>query len=183
MVAKIQCISPIDGSIYAERTPLTATEAADSAASAQRAQRDWCKLTLQQRIDKVLAGIEILGSMNDDIVTELAWQMGRPVRYGGEFGGVEERSAYMASIAAEALAPILVENSPAFDRRILREPLGVVLVVAPWNYPFMTAINTVVPALIAGNAVILKHASQTLLVGERLASAFHGAGIPPEVFQ
>ncbi len=61
--------------------------------------------------------------------------------------------------------------------------MGVVLVIAPWNYPYMTAINTVAPALIAGNAVMLKHASQTPLVGERLAEAFDAAGIPEDVFQ
>jgi len=59
----------------------------------------------------------------------------------------------------------------------------VVLIVAPWNYPYLTTINTLAPALIAGNAVILKHASQTLLVGERLAEAFHEGGVPAEVFQ
>jgi acyl-CoA reductase-like NAD-dependent aldehyde dehydrogenase len=62
-------------------------------------------------------------------------------------------------------------------------PHGVVLVVAPWNYPYMTAINSVAPALIAGNTVVLKHASQTPLVGERLAEAFHAVGIPADVFQ
>ena len=109
--------------------------------------------------------------------------MGRPVRYGGEMGGVNERAAYMAGIAAEALAPEVIEDSPAATRMIAREPLGLVLVVAPWNYPFLTAINCIVPALIAGNAVVLKHASQTLLAGERLAEAFHAGGVPEDVFQ
>jgi acyl-CoA reductase-like NAD-dependent aldehyde dehydrogenase len=121
--------------------------------------------------------------MNDAIVPELAWQMGRPIRYGGEFGGFNERAAYMAEIAEQALAPIVVEDSDAFRRVIKRVPHGLVLVVAPWNYPYMTAINTVAPALIAGNAVMLKHASQTPLVGERMAQAFHSAGIPEDVFQ
>jgi acyl-CoA reductase-like NAD-dependent aldehyde dehydrogenase len=109
--------------------------------------------------------------------------MGRPIRYGGEFGGVEERATHMARIAKAALAPVEVEDSTNFLRRIKRIPHGTVLVVAPWNYPFMTAINTIVPALIAGNAVLLKPASQTPLTGERLAAAFHGAGIPEDVFQ
>jgi acyl-CoA reductase-like NAD-dependent aldehyde dehydrogenase len=61
--------------------------------------------------------------------------------------------------------------------------VGVVFVVAPWNYPYLTAVNTIVPALIAGNAVVLKHASQTLLAGERLAEAFHAGGVPADVFQ
>ena len=121
--------------------------------------------------------------MNDEIVPELAHQMGRPIRYGGEFGGFNERATYMADIAKDALADIEVEDSDAFRRVIKRVPHGVVLVVAPWNYPYMTAINTVAPALIAGNAVVLKHANQTPLVGERMAAAFHAAGIPDDVFQ
>ena len=109
--------------------------------------------------------------------------MGRPVKYGGEFGGFEERAEYMAGIADTALAPIIVEDSDAFLRKIEREPVGVVLVVAPWNYPYMTAITTVAPALIAGNTVLLKHATQTLLVGERMVEAFVAAGVPADVFQ
>ncbi len=179
----LECVSPIDGSVYASRPVLTPDQAANAVQAARDAQREWCKRPLQERIALVNKGIEILGSMTDALVTELTWQMGRPVRYGGEFGGVAERSGRMAELAAEGLAPIVVEDSAAFERRIEREPVGVVLVIAPWNYPFMTAINTVVPALIAGNAVMLKHATQTLLVGERIAEAFHAAGIPEAVFQ
>ncbi len=141
------------------------------------------KRSLEDRISLVLAGVAKIGEMNDEIVPELAHQMGRPVRYGGEFGGFTERASYMAEIAAEALAPISVADDAAFKRMIKRVPHGVVLVVAPWNYPYMTAINTVAPALIAGNSVVLKHASQTLLVGERMAKAFHEAGVPEDVFQ
>ena len=130
----------------------------------------------------VRAGVDRLGEMTDEVVPELAWMMGRPVRYGGEFGGVRERASYMADIAEGALAPEVVEASERFERRILREPLGVVFVIAPWNYPYLTAINTVAPALIAGNAVVLKHATQTLLVGERMVRAFVKAGVPGDVF-
>jgi acyl-CoA reductase-like NAD-dependent aldehyde dehydrogenase len=108
--------------------------------------------------------------------------MGRPVRYGGEFGGFNERSQYMAEIAETALADIAVGEDASFKRYIRRVPHGVVFVVAPWNYPYMTAINTIAPALIAGNTVVLKHATQTLLVGERMARAFHSAGVPEDVF-
>ena len=109
--------------------------------------------------------------MKDEIVTELAWQMGRPTRYGGEFGGLNERANHMLSIAAEKLAPEVIESSEKFERRLEKVPHGVVMVIAPWNYPYLTAMNTIVPALAAGNAVILKHASQTLKVGERLEEA------------
>lgn len=131
----------------------------------------------------VLAGVARLNEMVDEVVPELAWQMGRPVRYGGEFKGFNERSNYVASIAADALKPLVVEESDRFERRIAREPHGVVFVIAPWNYPYMTAINTVAPALMAGNTVILKHASQTILVGERMVRAFIEAGVPADVFQ
>ncbi len=179
----LECVSPIDGSVYATRPVLTPEHAFQAVQAAREAQREWRDRPLEERIALVNKGIEILGGMSDALVTELTWQMGRPVRYGGEFGGVAERSARMAELAAEGLAPILVEDSQSFERRIEREPVGVVLVIAPWNYPFMTAINTVVPALIAGNAVMLKHATQTLLVGERIAEAMHAAGIPEAIFQ
>ena len=179
----IQCISPIDGSVYATREVLTRAQADDAVARAKAAQAAWAARPLAERIALVQAGVAAVGAMNDQIVPELAWQMGRPVRYGGEFGGFNERATYMADIAKDALADIEIEDSSKFRRVIKRVPHGVVLVVAPWNYPYMTAINTVAPALIAGNAVILKHASQTPLVGERMAAAFHGAGVPADVFQ
>jgi len=179
----IQCISPIDGSVYATRPTLSIADAKAAVARAKSAQVSWAARPLDERIALVQAGVAKIGEMNDDIVPELAWQMGRPIRYGGEFGGFNERATYMASIAQDALAPIIVEDSDAFRRVIKHVPHGLVLVVAPWNYPYMTAINTVAPALIAGNAVMLKHASQTPLVGERLVQAFHSVGIPEDVFQ
>ena len=178
----IRCVSPVDGSVYAERLALALDEAKAVVARARKAQKAWAKRPLDERIALVLKGVARLNEMGQDVVTELAWQMGRPVKYGGEFKGFNERSNYMASIAGEALAPVVIEDSAAFKRFIVREPHGVVFVIAPWNYPYMTAINSVAPALIAGNAVILKHASQTLLTGERLARAFHEAGVPEEVF-
>lgn len=179
----IRCISPIDGSVYLERPALSLDAAQAAAARARAAQKGWDARPLAERIALVLKAVEHVGAMNDVIVPELAHQMGRPIRYGGEFRGFNERAQYMAEIAQTALAPIVLEDSAAFKRHITREAHGVVLVIAPWNYPYMTAINTVAPALIAGNTVVLKHASQTLKVGERMAEAFHAAGIPEEVFQ
>ena len=179
----IECISPIDGSVYAEHETLSLAQAQSAVSSAQSAQSSWAARSLEERIELVKAGVAKIGSMNSEIVTELAWQMGRPIRYGGEFGGFDERASYMTEIAHEALAPIVIEDSPTFRRVIKRVAHGVVLVVAPWNYPYMTAINSIAPALIAGNSVVLKHASQTPLVGLRIAQAFHSIGIPEDVFQ
>ena len=179
----IRCISPIDGSVYAERPTLSAQDAQSAVVLARAAQAQWAARPLADRIALVQAGVANVGAMNNDIVPELAHQMGRPIRYGGEFGGFNERASYMADIGTEALADIVIEDSDAFRRVIKRVPHGVVLVIAPWNYPYMTAINTVAPALIAGNTVMLKHASQTPLVGERMAQAFYAAGVPEDVFQ
>jgi len=183
MTNSVKCISPIDGSLYAERETLSEADATAAVERAKIAQVAWAELPLSERVALVRAGVEKIGQMNDEIVEELAWQMGRPVRYGGEFGGFNERASHMADIAESSLEPIQVEDSTEFNRYIKRVPHGVVLVVAPWNYPYMTAINSVAPALIAGNAVMLKHASQTLLVGERMANAFHVVGVPKDVFQ
>jgi acyl-CoA reductase-like NAD-dependent aldehyde dehydrogenase len=183
MMKPIQLISPVDGSVYAERMPLSAEAAQAAVTRARAAQKPWAARPLAERIALVKAGVAQLNAMKDQVVEELAWQMGRPTRFGGEFGGVNARTEYMADIAGATLAPTMVEDSDAFRRFIAREALGVVFIVAPWNYPYLTTINTLVPALIAGNAVVLKHASQTMLVGERLAEAFHAAGIPADVFQ
>ena len=179
----LRCISPIDGSVFAERPTLDLDAAREAATRARTAQADWAARPLAERVDLVRAGVAAVGAMNDEIVPELAHMMGRPIRYGGEFGGFEERALHMASIAQDALADVQVGDDAHFLRYIRRVPHGVVLVVAPWNYPYMTAINTVAPALIAGNTVLLKHATQTLLVGERMARAFHAAGVPEDVFQ
>jgi len=179
----IRCISPVNGEVYAERPATPLEHAREAVAKARLAQKAWARRPLEERVKLVLAGVARLNEMAEEVVPELAWQMGRPVRYGGEFKGFNERSNYVASIAADALKPLVVEESERFERRIEREPHGVVFVIAPWNYPYMTAINTVAPALMAGNTVILKHASQTILVGERLVRAFVEAGVPADVFQ
>ncbi len=179
----IELISPVDGRVYATRMPLERAVAEAAVARAKAAQKTWAARPLAERIALVQAGVARLNEMKDVVVEELAWQMGRPTRFGGEFGGVNARTEYMAGIAAETLAPKMVEDSDTFRRYLAREALGVVFIVAPWNYPYLTTINTLVPALIAGNAVMLKASSQTLLVGERLAEAFHAAGVPADVFQ
>jgi acyl-CoA reductase-like NAD-dependent aldehyde dehydrogenase len=180
----IICISPIDGKELVRR-PLMSDAAIDRAVAAARAaQKAWRGVPLPERSALVLKFLDALLSMNQEVVPELAQQMGRPVRYGGEFKGVEERARHMVRIAEESLAPVIPgDERPGFRRMIKREPLGVVLVIAPWNYPFLTAINTIVPALVAGNAVLLKHASQTILAGERFQLAMDRAGMPAGLFQ
>jgi acyl-CoA reductase-like NAD-dependent aldehyde dehydrogenase len=184
MTEKIQLISPVDGRVYAEREVADAAQVEQALAAAARAQASWQRRPLSERAAFCSAAVDAMLSMQADIVPELAWQMGRPVRYGaGELRGFAERARHMIAIAPQALAAVEPEPVAGFRRYIKRDPLGTVLVVAPWNYPYLTAVNTIIPALMAGNSVILKHASQTLLVGERFAEAMRRAKLPEGLFQ
>lgn len=183
MTTKVQLISPVNGRVYVERQCADAAQIDQAVADASAAQILWRRRTLDERAALCHAAVQAMLSMQEQIVPELAWQMGRPVRYGaGELRGFAERARYMIGIAAQALAPIEPDPIAGFRRLIKREPLGTVLVVAPWNYPYLTAVNSIIPALMAGNAVILKHATQTLLVGERFAQAMQQANLPTGLF-
>ena len=179
----IRTISPVDGSLYAERPVAAATEISDALAAARSAQRDWRHTAIAERARICLAATDAMLAMEAEIVPELAWQMGRPIRYGaGELRGFAERARHMIAIAPAALADLDPGPKEGFSRSIRREPLGVVMVIAPWNYPYLTAVNSVIPALMAGNAVILKHAAQTQLVGDRFRMALDRAGLPAGLF-
>ncbi len=184
MSSHIRCISPVDGRVFIDRPTASAVEIADILERARAAQKAWRRVSVSERAALVVRVVDALKGMGTEIAEELAWQMGRPIRYGqGELRGVEERARYMADVAPTALAPIVpIDNRPGFERYVAREPVGVVLTIAPWNYPYLTTVNSVVPALIAGNAVMLKQAAQTLLVGDRFQKAFDSAGLPRGLF-
>ena len=184
MTNTVQLISPVDGRLYAERQYADIVQIEHALAAATAAQAQWKRRPLSERAAFCSAAVDAMLAMKDEIVPELAWQMGRPVRYGaGELRGFEERARHMIAIAPQALAALEADPVAGFRRHVKREPMGTVLVVAPWNYPYLTAVNTIIPALMAGNSVILKHASQTLLVGERFAEAMRRANLPEGLFQ
>jgi len=183
MTRTIRTVSPIDGSVYLERACASDDEIRAATRAAREARPAWTSSGVDERARVCTAFVDAMLRHSDDIDVELARQMGRPVRFaGGELGGFEERARHMIGIAAEALADVDPEPKAGFRRFIRRVPLGTVLTVAPWNFPFLTTVNSVVPALMAGNAVILKHASNTLRVGERFAEAFAEAGLPDGLF-
>ncbi|NMY49757.1 aldehyde dehydrogenase family protein [Pseudomonas sp. WS 5011] len=183
-MSKLQCISPIDGSVYVERHLASNPEIQAALARAELAQQAWKTTPLAERIAIGRKAIAAFAAKETQLAEELCWMMGRPIRYAaGEVRGFVERASYMADIAESALADIQVPEKPGFIRFIRREPLGVALVIAPWNYPYLTAVNAVMPALLAGNAVLLKHSAQTPLCAERMVEAFSEAGLPDGVFQ
>jgi acyl-CoA reductase-like NAD-dependent aldehyde dehydrogenase len=180
----IVCISPIDGREVVRRPSSSASEIEQAVADARTAQAEWKRASVAERGVVLSKAVDAMLAMRAEIGPELAWQMGRPVRYGGnELNGFEERARAMIAIADEALAPVVPAPKAGFKRYVAREPVGIVLTVAPWNYPYLTAVNSVVPALMAGNAVILKHAAQTLLVGDRFQAAMDQAGLPKGLFR
>jgi acyl-CoA reductase-like NAD-dependent aldehyde dehydrogenase len=178
-------ISPVDASVYVKRGIPTAAHIETTLATAVTAQQAWRRVPVAQRAAVCRRMVEWCVARADELGEELSWQMGRPIAYApGEIRrGFQERALHMAGIAEESLRDLSVDERQGFQRFIRREPLGVVLVVAPWNYPWLTSVNAVVPALLAGNAVILKMAQQTPLVAERFAEAFKAAGLPEDVFQ
>jgi acyl-CoA reductase-like NAD-dependent aldehyde dehydrogenase len=183
-MTEIVCVSPVDGREVVRRRAASAEEIAGAVAAGRKAQAAWVQVPLAERGKLCLAFVDAMLTMKAEIAPELAWQMGRPVRYGGgEMGGFEERSRYMVSIAESALAPLEPAAKQGFRRYVRREPLGLVLTIAPWNYPYLTAVNSIIPALMAGNAVLLKHATQTILVGDRFQAAMDRAGLPKGLFQ
>jgi len=181
---KLTTISPVDGSVYVERTAASAAQIEAALERAPLAQRDWRTTPLAERaaiMERFCGEFERRGAQ---IATELSWQMGRPIRFApSEVRGTLERARYMTGIAASALADLEAGPKSGFRRFIRREPLGVVFTVAAWNYPYLIAVNSVVPALMAGNAVVLKHSAQTPLCAETFAACFSAAGLPTGLFE
>jgi len=177
-------ISPVDGSVFVERELATHAQIDAALDLARRAQRSWRALAVAERAKVLLRFCEAFGAKRDAIALEITWQMGRPIRYTpNEVRGTLERARHMIDIGPEALADIDVGHKAGFKRFLRREPLGVVLTVAAWNYPYLIAVNSVIPALLAGNVVLLKHSAQTPLCAERFAECFREAGLPEGVFQ
>ncbi|ETW87357.1 hypothetical protein HETIRDRAFT_437877 [Heterobasidion irregulare TC 32-1] len=153
---------------------------------ASEAQKAWSRVPLKERIAIGTRFMEEFQKMGDEIPLELTMQMGRPVSQSpGEIRGFLERAKYMISIAESSLADVDLKETdkPGFRRFIRRTPLGVVLVIAPWNFPYLVSINAVLPAILAGNAVLLKPSPQTPLTAERFALALTRAGVPADVIQ
>lgn len=184
MPALQQTFSPIDGRLYVERPLASPAEITQALSQARVAQAQWKRVPVSERAALCRQAMANLVARKDELGTELTYQMGRPIRYAPrEIERMAERATYMSEIAEASLADIALEPLDGFQRFIRREPLGVVFAISPWNYPYLTAVSIVVPALLAGNTVILKHSPQTPLCAERMVEAFIAAGAPSGIFQ
>jgi acyl-CoA reductase-like NAD-dependent aldehyde dehydrogenase len=179
----LRTISPVDGSVFAERALHTRADVDVTLDRAVAAQRAWRRVPVAGRAEVLARFCDHFEAARDAIAIELTWQMGRPIRYApNEVRGALERARHMIAIAAASLEDLDPGPKPGFRRFIRREPLGVVFTVAAWNYPYLIAVNSIVPALMAGNAVVLKHSAQTPLVAERFAASLAAAGLPAHLF-
>jgi acyl-CoA reductase-like NAD-dependent aldehyde dehydrogenase len=184
MARKLKVYSPIDGSLYLEREFASEDVLKGAIESAKQAQQEWRNTALSERQAICLGAVEALLNNSETIADELSWQMGRPIRYAaGELRSLADRARYMVSVSDECLGSETLDEKTGFTRYIKKNPVGVVAVIAPWNYPLHTPINAIIPALLAGNAVLLKHSAQTPLCAERIVEAFIDAGLPEGVFQ
>ena len=180
----LKTISPIDNSIYVERPYASLSEIENTLKLSEQSKLIWKNTSLDERKKLVTKFVECFLSNNKEIEEELCKQMGRPLsQCGGEMRGFEERAQYMIENADRALQKVVSKNNDEFDNYIIKEPLGLVFIIAPWNYPYNTSVNSIVPSLLAGNCIILKHSSQTPLCAEQLFKASEKAGIPKNVFQ
>jgi acyl-CoA reductase-like NAD-dependent aldehyde dehydrogenase len=183
MSGMLRTISPVDGRVYVERPLATAGQIDAALSAARKLQRDWRRTSVADRAAMCSRMVDAFVAQRDEIEEEISWQMGRPIsQAAGEVAGFEERARHMIEIASASLEDISPEATSGFSRFVRREPLGVVLTVAPWNYPYLTAVNSIVPAILAGNALILRHSAQTPLCAERIAQAFDSADAPPGLF-
>lgn len=184
MIDTLKTYSPIDNSLYVERPYATQEDIHRVLQKAKHIQPLWALSSIEERKEYCFAAVEAIIANKKAIAEEITWQMGRPIRYAeGELKGFEERAHYMIEHAEKALKTINLPEKEGFIRFIKRVPLGLSFIIAPWNYPFLTAVNAIIPALMAGNTVLLKHSAQTPLVAERFDQAFKKAALPEGVFQ
>jgi acyl-CoA reductase-like NAD-dependent aldehyde dehydrogenase len=153
----------------------------DRARSAARAHRT---SDVKERIALCERAVAAMEGSADSIAADITRMMGKPLGQAkSEVKGMAGRARHMMAIAAESLADVVLAPKDGFERRIVKEPLGVVLDLPAWNYPLLTAVNALVPAVLAGNAVVVKHSPRSPLCGEHFARAFAQAGAPEGLVQ
>ncbi|MEC9475474.1 MAG: aldehyde dehydrogenase family protein [Planctomycetota bacterium] len=175
----LNVINPFDGSLVCSLDYDSDSDVQSKVDAAHQAQISWRQIPIDQRISIVEEGLSQFRSLARETISEVSLQMGKPISEArNELETVFDRANYMISIARESLAAEILPDKEGFHRRIEHEPLGVVLNLAAWNYPLIIPVNVVVPALIAGNTVLLKHSARTPLSGVAYQQAFGKLQVP-----
>lgn len=185
MADTFSVITPVDGSVYLRRSFATEEEIAEAVRKAAKAQREWKRVPLAERMARCRKAVDILVSRADLLGEEVAWQIGRPLHVSAAeiTSGYQRRARHFISLAENILADIPCPAEPGITRFIRHEPLGIVLSIIAWNYPFASATVASLYPVVAGNAVIIKHSPQCPAAAERIAEAFAEAGLPEGTVQ
>ncbi len=184
MTRELQVINPYTEEVAFTLPMLASGEVDGVVRRARTAFGAWRWSTAAERRTLCERFVEAFGADRDEIARNLSLQMGRPIKHAyNEVNTTLDRARHMISIAEAALQDEYLPEKPGFVRYIRHEPLGVVLDIAAWNYPLLIAVNVVVPAVLAGNAVIIKHSSRTPLCGHAFVKAFQKAGAPEGLVQ
>lgn len=140
-------------------------------------QKWWMQQPLQKRLSYIKEALQYFEKNREVIANDICEQMGRPLHQSrGELNGFFERANYLVSIAEATLKPDQITDKPGFDRSIEHVPLGLIFVISAWNFPLLITVNSVLPALISGNTVLLKHSSLTPKIGKHFENAFGKLG-------
>ena len=179
MGRKLELINPANSEKFRELPCHTWEDAETLLIKARMAQGEWKHSTLEQRIELVQGAMDYFQENIETISRDIALQMGKPIRQSrNEVKGMIHRAEACCTLAEDTLKDITFPELEGKRRFIKREPLGVVLDIAAWNYPLLIAVNVVVPAVLAGNTVVIKHSSLTPLCGKAFEDAFKFAGAP-----
>ena len=179
MPTRYTLINPATEAPLREIAYTSPTELEAIVARARAAQRDWRRMPVAERVRAVGQMVPAFRAMADQVALDITRQMGKPLQQArNEIATMIDRAETMCRLAEGALADEPLPPKAGFDRFIRSEPLGVVLDVAAWNYPLLIAVNVIVPALLAGNAVLVKHARLTPLCGGHFADAFARTDVP-----
>jgi acyl-CoA reductase-like NAD-dependent aldehyde dehydrogenase len=176
----IEIVNPANGEVYRTIAPTAAAEIEAILARMRAAQREWRDVPVEKRAQVCREFIDAFRAMKEPVALEITRQMGKPLSQARrEVDTMLDRAETMVRLAPGALADEVLAPKPGFRRFIRHEPLGIVLDIPAWNYPLLIAVNVVVPGLLAGNAVLIKHSRLTPLCGDAFVEAFRQTGLPP----
>ncbi|KAH7354938.1 putative succinate-semialdehyde dehydrogenase [Rhexocercosporidium sp. MPI-PUGE-AT-0058] len=183
-VETITTISPTTNKPVLTRTGISAADLQLLPKVATEAFLSFRKTSLADRQAIVKKALKLLESKQDELAKELTEQMGRPIAYTAkEVTTAVKRGEYLLKISEDALKDTDGEAEKGFKRFIRKVPVGPVLILFAWNYPYLILMNSIIPALLAGNSVILKPSPQTPTIVEHISSIFTEAGLPSNVIQ
>jgi acyl-CoA reductase-like NAD-dependent aldehyde dehydrogenase len=175
-------VNPATEEVFRTIEPTPESELESILSRMRAAQQQWRDVAVRERVDTCRQFIEAFRAMKEAVALEITRQMGKPVGQSRrEVDTMLDRAETMVRLAPAALRDDLLPPKEGFRRFIRHEPLGIVLDIPAWNYPLLIAVNVIVPALLAGNAVLVKHARLTPLCGDAFVEAFRRTNLPPDL--